>query len=120
MNSQKIFDWLVVIAVAVGLLMAPMAGWANGSPDLPAIADETMQMMADNMPCCPDRQEQKAQDCGYCSLLAPCMFNFSLPGPEAALLVDRQASRSAFALPDDLLIDGLGEHPPDHPPRSIV
>ncbi|HLZ05191.1 MAG TPA: hypothetical protein VKR55_23960 [Bradyrhizobium sp.] len=85
---------------------------------------DTMQMadadMAADMPCCPDQQDQKAKDCGSCPFVALCAFNLVLLAPDAAGLVDRQFSRNAFALPDDQLIDGLGEHPPDHPPRKTV
>jgi hypothetical protein len=88
---------------------------------LQSAAATEMQMMADDMPCCPDQQEQKAKDCGSCPFIAICMLTITLPAPDAAnMLADRNFSRHAFALPDDLLIDGLGEHPPDHPPRTIV
>jgi hypothetical protein len=53
--------------------------------------------------------------------MALCMLTITLPVRDGAgALVDRTFSRNSFALPDDLLVDGLGEHPPDQPPRTIV
>ena len=120
MDPSKIFSWLIVLSVAAGLVAAPLAAPLMASPN-PAANASGMQAMADDMPCCPDQQDQKAKDCGSCPFIALCMLTITLSAPDSAgALVDRSCSRSAFALPDDLLIDGLGEHPPDHPPRTIV
>jgi membrane protease subunit (stomatin/prohibitin family) len=135
MHPRKLFDWLIALTVAAGLLVAPVAAPAMAALHAMAAADG-MQAMAGDMPCCPDEQDQKAKDqkardqkaqdqktkdCGSCPFVALCMLTITMPAPDgAAALVDRTFSRSAFALPDDLLIDGLGEHPPDHPPRTIV
>jgi hypothetical protein len=92
---------------------------ARSAPHPAAISDE-MQTMADDMPCCPDQQDHKSKDCGSCPIVALCMAT-ALPsraGP--GTLLHRLSSRSLFAIPDDPSIDGLGQHPPDHPPRTIV
>ena len=118
MHPGKLFNWLIALTVAAGLLVAPVA-----APTMAALhaAADGMQAMAGDMSCCPDEQDQKAKDCGSCPFVALCMLTITMPAPDgAAALADRTFSRSAFALPDDLLIDGLGEHPPDHPPRTIV
>ncbi len=120
MGRRKIFNWLVALAVAAGLFVAPLSAPAMAAVQTAAVMDE-MQAMADDMPCCPDQQDQKAKDCGSCPFVALCMLTITMPPPDdGAALVDRTFSLNAFALPDDLLIDGLGEHPPDHPPRTIV
>lgn len=120
MDPRPIFNWLIALAVAAGLLVAPLSAPAMAMPH-PMAAADGMQAMADGMPCCPDPQDQKAKDCGSCPFVALCTLTITVPDPYGAgALVDRTFSRSAFALPDDLLIDGLGEHPPDHPPRTIV
>ena len=120
MDPRTIFNWLIALTVAAGLLVAPVSVPAMAAAHRPAAADE-MQAMADDMPCCPNQQDQKAKDCGSCPFVALCMLTITLPAPDGAgALVDRTFSRSAFALPDDLLVDGLGEHPPDHPPRTFV
>jgi hypothetical protein len=120
MGPRKIFNWLIVLTVAAGLFTAPLSVPAMAALQKVAAAGE-MQAMADDMPCCPDEQDQKAKDCGSCPLVALCMLTVTMPPPDGSgALAARTFSLNAFALPDDLLIDGLGEHPPDHPPRSIV
>jgi hypothetical protein len=120
MNGRKIVNWLIALSVAAGLLSAPLSVPAMAMPHT-MTAEDGMAAMAVEMPCCPDQQDQKAKDCGSCPFIALCMLTITMPGPHGAgVLVGRDFSRSAFSLPDDLLIDGLGEHPPDHPPRTIV
>jgi hypothetical protein len=125
MHPRKLFNWLIALTVAAGLLVAPVSVPAMAAHHAMAAADG-MQAMAGDMPCCPDEQDQKAQDrkakdCESCPFVALCMLTITMPVRDGAgVLMDRTFSRSAFALPDDLLIDGLGEHPPDHPPRTIV
>jgi hypothetical protein len=130
MEPRKVFNWLIALCVATALLAAPLSAPAMAALHAGAAANEMqanemqaneMQAMADDMPCCPDQQDQKAKDCGSCPFIALCMLTITMPAPHGAgVLIDRDFSRRAFALPDDLLIDGLGEHPPDHPPRIIV
>ncbi|MHC2844907.1 hypothetical protein [Bradyrhizobium diazoefficiens] len=118
MDPRKLVNWLIALTVAAGLLAAPLSVPAMAAPQPAAAADG---MQADDMPCCPGEQDQKAKDCGSCPFVALCMLTITMPAPDSAgLLLDRTFSRSAFALPDNLLIDGLGEHPPGHPPRTIV
>jgi hypothetical protein len=124
MDPSKVFNWLIAVVVAAGLLAAPLSAPAMAASQMvasqmAAAADE-MQAMAGDMPCCP-QQDQKAKDCGSCPFVALCMLTIAMPPPDGSgALVDRSISLNAFALPDDLLIDGLGERPPDHPPRTIV
>lgn len=120
MGPKRIFDWLIALTVAAGLLVAPVSVPAMAAPHSMVASDE-MQAIADDMPCCPDQQDQKAKDCGSCPFIALCTLTTTLPARDAVgVLAHRAFSRSAFVLPDDLLLDGLGEHPPDHPPRTIV
>jgi hypothetical protein len=120
MGPRVVFNLLIALTVVAGLLVAPLSVPAMAAPQKVAATGE-MQAMADEMPCCPGEQDQKAKDCGSCPFIALCMLQITMPAPGGtATLVDRDFSRSAFALPSDLLVDGLGEHPPDHPPRTIV
>ena len=119
MGPKKIFSWLIALTVAAGLVIAPLSAPAIAALHGASAADE-MQSMGD-MPCCPDQQDQKARDCGSCPFVGLCMLTLTMPSPHGVgVLLDRNFSRSAFALPDDLFVDGLGEHPPDHPPRTLV
>ena len=120
MILKTAFNWLIALIVAAGLLAAPLAVPAMAAPHSTATAGE-MQAMAGDMPCCPDQQDQKTKDCGSCPFVALCMVTIASAAPDSvSTVMDRSFSRSAFALPDDLLVDGLGEHPPDQPPRIIV
>ena len=120
MDPRKIFHWLIALIVAAGLVVAPLSAPAMAAPESMAATDD-MPSMSEGMPCCPNQQDHKAKGCESCPLAALCMLTITLPVPEASDgLVDRNFSRRVFALPDDLLIDGLGEHPPDQPPRTIV
>jgi hypothetical protein len=120
MGPRKVFDWLMALTVAAGLLAAPLSVPAMAAMQKVVAAGE-IQAMPDDMPCCPSEQDKKLRDCGSCPFIALCMLTITMPAPDSAgALLDRAFSRSAFVLPDDLLIDGLGEHPPDHPPRTVV
>ena len=123
MDLRKVFNWLIAFAVAMGLLVAPLSAPAVAASHMAAAAQEMAeetQMTAD-MPCCPGQPDQKAKDCGSCSFVALCMLTITMAPPTGgAALIERTFSLGAFALPDDLLIDGLGEHPPDQPPRTTV
>jgi hypothetical protein len=125
MHLRRPVNFLIALLVATGLIYVPFAApsvaksassTVTGSVEMQGM--DGMHGMADNMPCCPD---QKADNGCSCPPLALCTLTISLPVPsDDGWLALRQWSRNAFALPDDPMIDGLGEHPPDHPPRTIV
>jgi len=70
--------------------------------------------------CCPD-EGKPAKDCDSCPLLALCAMSIGVGAPSGFTALARgEAATTAFALPDDLLIDGLTARPPDHPPRTLV
>ncbi|MFT4121346.1 hypothetical protein [Bradyrhizobium sp.] len=152
MILKRFANALVMLLVASGLLLAPLAAPALAGPssgaahhndmqmmsddshamsgdtramshDTPAMSGDTqdmaddLQAMTDDMPCCPGRPGPK--DCGSCPFVALCLLSLSLPAPSGAMaLIDRHAQHSSLAPSDDLLIDGLGTKPPDHPPRT--
>jgi hypothetical protein len=130
MLLKRFANAVVMLLVASGLLLAPlaapvMAGSASGaahtaamSGDIQTMSDDA-QAMADDMPCCPGQTGIK--DCGSCPFVALCLLSISLPAPSGAMaLIERHARHNSLALSDDLLIDGLGAKPPDHPPRILV
>jgi hypothetical protein len=121
MRLRRIANVWIMLVVAAGLLLAPLAAPVMAMPMSGAAGTETMSMadeMSDDMPCCPDRTKSKSSDCPFVAL---CMLGASLPTPwGAASLIERHALRTAFSVNNDLLIDGLGAKPPDHPPRTIV
>ena len=118
MNPRRLLNWLIVLTVAAGLLSVPF-----GTPAVAkahdAVAGE-MQAMADGMPCCPD-EGKATMDCDTCPLMALCSMTMPIPAPTAvSAIVPFPTAQTAFAFPDDLLIDGLSASPPDHPPRTLV
>ncbi|MGX1352874.1 hypothetical protein AB7M49_006483 [Bradyrhizobium elkanii] len=133
MHLRRLANLWILLLVAAGLLLAPVApAFARMMPDASAAAMQAMpddhamsgqamseQAMADDMPCCPD--QSKSKGCGDCPFLALCMLSVSLPVPAGtASLVEREPLRSRIAARDDRLLDGLGAKPPDHPPRTHV
>ncbi|WP_050420965.1 hypothetical protein [Bradyrhizobium tropiciagri] len=148
MHVRRLVNLWILLFVAAGLLLAPVApAFAHMMPDASATMQATMsdhqamsdhamsghamsdmamsdeavsgQAMADNMPCCPD--QTKSKGCDDCPFLALCMLSVSLPAPGGAMsLIAREPSQNAFAAGDDRLLDGLGAKPPDHPPRTNV
>jgi hypothetical protein len=119
MNVRKPFKLLLAILVTAGLTIAPPVTLATvGHP----FAAETMQMagtsdMMADMPCCPDK---KSGDCQDCPLIAICMLKLLHAGPSTQAVVLHLSAHQQLQPADDRLVDGLGEHPPDHPPRTIV
>lgn len=131
MNLRRLFRSIIALAVAAGLMSAPLAATAFARPgaaiggemhamnmDAAASQATDMRAMADQMPCCPD--EGKANDC-RCPLLALCMLSISIPLPAgAAGLMTRDPLRETFSARDDAWVQGLAAHPPDHPPRTLI
>jgi hypothetical protein len=129
MHLKRFVNAVVMLLVAAGLLLAPLAAPVLAAPasgiaghDTPAMSGDMQAMssdMQDDMPCCPGQSQSK--DCGSCPFVALCLLSASLPAPSGTIsLIERHAQYRAFAPINDLLIDGLGTKPPDHPPRSDV
>ena len=58
MHPRKLFNWLIALTVAAGLLVAPVSVPAMAAHHAMAAADG-MQAMAGDMPCCPDEQDHR-------------------------------------------------------------
>jgi hypothetical protein len=132
MSPRRLFNLLIALTVAAGLLSAPFAapavakayhaagggmhaGMQAMSGDDHAIAGDMRAVAV--MPCCPD--EGKANGCDSCPLTALCSMTMQISAPSgASALAPLLTAQTVFAFPDDLLIDGLGARPPDHPPRT--
>ena len=133
MSPKRLFNLLIALTVAAGLLSAPFpapavakahhAAGGGMHAGMHAMAGDdhakagNMPAMAD-MPCCPD---EGTNGCDSCPLMALCSMTMPISTPSGVYaFAPLLTAQSAFAFPDDLLIDGLGAHPPDHPPRTIV
>lgn len=125
MRLRRFAHFCIMLLAAAGLLLAPLAAPVMAQPlsHAASMSDEMSMSddmsMADDMPCCPD--QTKSNRCDSCPFVALCMLSIPLPDPSgAAKLIERHPLRTAFTAHNDLLIDGLGAKPPDHPPRTIV
>ncbi len=124
MTLRRLFKLMIALTVTAGLFSAPFAAPSFAKPHAPVAGemhatDGDTQAITADMPCCPD--ESKPGDCASCPLMALCMLSTTIPLPaDAAALVTREALREAFSARDDAWAQGLGGHPPDHPPRSHV
>jgi hypothetical protein len=122
MSPKRLFNLLIALTVAAGLLSAPFAAPAVAKAHhaaggvMHAMAGD-MHAVAD-MPCCPD---EGTNGCDSCPLMALCSMTMPISAPSGAYaFAPLSTAQSAFAFPDDLLIDGLSARPPDHPPRTNV
>jgi hypothetical protein len=125
MKLRALVHRFLALWIAVGVAIGPAASLMAATPSAlsatmkSASADEDAMQMADDMPCCPD--QTKSKSCDGCPFVALCMLTVTLPVPSGiGVLIERYPLRTAFATYNDLLIDGLGARPPDHPPRTIV
>jgi len=112
---------LLAIFLIAGLVFAPFSGPANAGMAMgkgASVAAAEMAEMAADMPCCPDKSAP--MDCDQCGLMALCMVqNFHAPSP-AGMIEIRPVTMRLLAPGSDPQTDGLGEHPPPRPPRSLV
>jgi hypothetical protein len=127
-NRQITMRRLLAIFVIVGLMLAPLSRPVMAGATLeasmsamvedmssPAAPDE----MAGVMPCCPVKAPAPI-DCDKCVFMAACMSQF-LVGPSAAIFRPPFAVSGKIALPrNDFWPEGLGQPPPEHPPRTLV
>jgi hypothetical protein len=125
MKLLAVMRWFLALGIGVGVVIGPAAPLMAAMPSalaatmMASATDEDAMQMADGMPCCPD--QTKSKSCDSCPFVALCTLTISLPAPSGdGVLVERYPLRTAFATDNDLLIDGLGAKPPDHPPRTIV
>jgi hypothetical protein len=124
---------LLAVLMIAGLALAPvsrpvmaaasphgsMQAMAHEMPSSEMSASDTMDEMADDMPCCPSKAPAPI-DCDKCVFMAACgsacfagvSTSISHPFP---VVSDRIA-----LLRNDARPDGLGQPPPEHPPRSLV
>lgn len=84
-----------------------------------ASADAMVAGMADDMPCCPSKTPAPV-DCDKCVFMACCMSAW-VPGPFAANFEYLPIVAATLALQrDGVRLVGLGQPPPERPPRVLV
>jgi hypothetical protein len=127
-NRQITIRRLLAILMIAGLVFAPfsrpvMAGTTSDasmssmSDDMSASAmtDE----MAGDMPCCPSKAPTPI-GCDKCVFMAACAAK-CFTGLTVALFQPLFAVSAGLVRPqNDFWPDGLGQPPPEHPPRILV
>lgn len=97
----------------------PMQAMAHEMPSSEMSASDTMDEMAEDMPCCPSKAPAPI-DCDKCVFMAACMSK-CFTGMSAAVIHPFLIASDRIALlRNDARPDGLGHPPPEHPPRSLV
>ena len=119
---------LFAILVIAGLVLAPVARPVMAEPasheSMQAMADEmSPSAMADEtageMPCCPSKAPMPV-DCDKCVFMAGCMSKCFTGLTATVVHLFLAASDSVALLPNDSRPEGLGQPPPEHPPRTLV
>ena len=118
MDVRRLINLALAVFVTVGLAVAPLVA-PVAAIGISAVGTADLASMSEAMPCCPD--EHKSKDCQDCPLIAICALKTAQPdrSPTEALPL-RHAIRTAHSVLDDVLRDGLGRPPPDHPPRTLA
>ncbi|MGB5904050.1 MAG: hypothetical protein WBF99_16175 [Xanthobacteraceae bacterium] len=117
MGFLRLISRLLSIFVIAGLVAAPLVR-PVAAAQVSAAAMPEMASMADDMPCCPDRQKNK--DCKDCPLLAICVVKILAANPAADAIAVHSDRHLQLVIYDDLMSDGVDCPPPDHPPRTLV
>ncbi len=119
MTMRRLIHLVLAVCVTLGLVLGPVVTPASAMESAMSMGDMAA-MSTDVMPdmaCCPPGQ--KSKDCPDCPLLAVCMLKTVQLGPSLTPgMVLRHAVRTAHAVMDDALADGVDRPPPDHPPRT--
>lgn len=134
MNHIVAIRRLLAILMIAGLALAPlarpaMAGMPSDAPMramaghvMDGHAMDAMSAMADEMaemPCCPSKAPAPV-DCDKCFYMAGCASVFLSWMPTAIVPPLPVASDSVALLINDFRPDGIGQPPPEHPPRLLV
>jgi hypothetical protein len=138
-TRQLIIRRLLAILMIAGLVLAPvsrpsMAGMMSDvstsdvsmsgmAADMDISSSATMDEMASDMPndtpCCPSKA-QIPSGCDKCLFMTACAAK-CFSGLTAALFQPLFAASAELAnLRNDFWLDGLGQSPPEYPPRTLV
>ncbi|MDR4305910.1 hypothetical protein IHQ68_04620 [Chelatococcus sambhunathii] len=118
MNLGARLRHLLVFVLMLGVGAIPVVANAAALESMTSVAMETMEPMADGMPCCPD-DAPVAPDCQKsCPLLATCMTKCAPTAPMAVVTRShRILALSAVRPGDDAARAGPVSEPPARPPR---
>jgi hypothetical protein len=127
-NRQITIRRLLAIVMIAGLVLAPLSlpVMASATPDasmsamagdmsMSAIAGE----MAGDMPCCPAKAPAPV-DCDKCVFMTACMSKCFAGMLATVFHPFLTTSDSVAGLKNESWPEGLGQPPPEHPPRTLT
>jgi hypothetical protein len=124
MKIRAVMRWLLVLAIALGVVIGPAAPSMAAVPSAPMttmaapMTHEHAMQMADGMPCCPKKQTSVRFDCDKCAF-SSCMIKLSAPA-QASAVVKVPVVVSQIAPVSECVPAGLATSPPERPPRANV
>jgi hypothetical protein len=114
---------LVIAALVLAPLARPVIAGVSPEPSTLAMADDMAGFAAaetaDEMPCCPSKAPAPT-GCDKCEFMAACMSQYLTGMPAATLLPHPIGSGSIVPVWNEVMADGMGHPPPEHPPRILV
>lgn len=118
MRLSPVTSFLLAVFVTVGLATAPLVGPAAAKASS-IVAMTDMAASSADMPCCPDKHS--GNDCPDCPLAAMCTLTTAQAVPPSASGFHIRASKRTFiSAVNDLILDGVKNAPPHHPPRILI
>lgn len=119
MNLGARVRHLLIFVLMLGVGAIPVAANAAAVRAATPVAMDSMETMADGMPCCPDDAPVMPDCQKSCPLLATCMTKCAPAAPMAVMTKShRTLALSAVRPGDDAARAGPVSKPPARPPRS--
>jgi hypothetical protein len=119
MNFGARVRHLLIFVLMLGVGAIPVAANAAAVMAATPVAMDSMETMADGMPCCPDGVPVMPDCQKSCPLLATCMTKCAPAAPMAVMTrSQRIVALSAVRPGDDDARAGPVSEPPARPPRS--
>jgi hypothetical protein len=127
---RRLLAILVIAGLALAPLSRPVMAVTSSDASMQAMADEQMvaddmsssattDEMANDMPCCPPKAPAPV-GCDKCLFMTACAST-CFTGILAAVFHPLLTASDDIASPkNDSGPDGLGDPPPEHPPRTQV
>lgn len=119
MNLGARMRHLLVFVLMLGIGAILVAANAAAVRAATPVAMDSMEAMADGMPCCPDDAPVMPDCQKSCPLLATCMTKCAPAAPMAVMTKSHRILALSAVLPgDDAARAGPVSEPPARPPRS--
>jgi hypothetical protein len=121
---RRLLAVLMIAGLALAPVSRPVMAETSSHGSMQAMADEmspmaAMDEMASDMPCCPSKAPVPV-DCDKCVFMAACM-SIAFTGMTATVCHPLPIVSETIALQrNDSRPEGLGQPPPEHPPRTLV